>query len=158
MNKTAKRGPQRKASAHAARRKASDEHSPTLVLQGLGKSLLITVAIGAALTLTASLVAYFYVDPDLLIRPLALLASALTALLGGFTAAKINRESALLCGFLNGGAFTCLAILLSLFFKAYASGYAAWISAILHAAFLLLSVLGACLGQKKAPKKRRRHP
>lgn len=156
MNKTAKRGHPQKRTVHPHTHKATDEHSPIHILQGLAKSLLITASIGIALTISASLIAYFYTDPDLLIRPLALVASTLTALIGGFFAAKLNRESAILCGFLNGGAFTCLMILASLFFKAYASGYAALISALLHAAFMLLSLLGAYLGQKKAQKKRRR--
>jgi hypothetical protein len=109
------------------------------------------------LTLVASLGAYFYSDPNALILPLGIAASALTALLGGIVSARMQGHAALMSGLCNGVILTAAMILASLFFKSAAAGYSALVSAALHAGFLCLSVAGAYLGQKRTtPKKRRR--
>ena len=134
------------------------ETTPSLFFRHLGKSVLITFAAGALLLLLASLVAYFYKDPDALIAPLALMASALTALIGGFAAVRIHGHAALFCGLCNGCASMALMILASLFLKAYASGYSPGIALLFHLLFLLLSVAGAYLGLQRArPKSKKRH-
>lgn len=130
------------------------EEMPMGRITDLGKSLLITLGIGILLTLIASLIAYFSPDPNALIRPLGICAAALTALFGGFAAVRIHGHEALLCGILNGSVFMGLMILVSLFFKAEASGYAAWLSCLLHAGFVLLSIAGAYLGLKRKTRKR----
>lgn len=124
------------------------------------KSLLCTLATGLTLLLIASLAAYFTPDPARLTPALGLVASGLTALLGGIAAARIHKQGALICGLGNGAMLMAVMLLLSLFFTKEASGYGVWISAALHGGWMLLSVLGAFLGmpgKKRAAAKRRPH-
>ena len=126
-------------------------------LKKMLKSLLWTLLCGLLMNLIFSLGVYFYPDPDSLIPPLALLASALTALLGGVFSIRIHGQGVLLSGLCNGCAVTAVLMLLSLFFADHASGYSAGIALLLHTAFLLLSILGAYLGVRRAaPKKRKK--
>ena len=153
MNTTAKRNPKAKHTPHA--RKSTAESTAANFMKALFKSISITLGIGTVLLISASLAAYFYVDPATIIRPLALSASALTAFTGGIVAARMHQKSsALACGLRNGGILIALMILISLFLKPYASGYSAIVSLILHAAFLLLSVIGATVGKRSPQKKR----
>ncbi len=133
---------------------ASD--SPSMLGKHIGKSLLISVCVGFFLTLVGSLLAYFYVDPDRLIPAISLCSSAICALVGGFCAVRIHGHSALLCGTLNGLAMIALMMPISLFFGPYASGYSAAISALLHACYPLLSIVGAYLGLKHPKQKRKK--
>lgn len=139
-----------------SKKKRETEESPARFAQNLLKSLLITFAAGAVLTVAGSLVAYFSADPNVLILPLSLVAAALTALVGGFAAARINGSAAMLSGLINGTAMMAIMILASLFFKHDTSGYSAIVSLLLHAAFLLLSAIGGLLGQKRAKPRRRK--
>ena len=122
----------------------------------MGKSLLLTLLIGMGTVLCMSLVAYFYSDPDVLIRPLSLTAAGITAFFGGFCAIRIHGHSALFCGICNGVVFMSGMILLSLFFPTYASGYNAAVSCLLHIGFLALSVCGAFIGFRRSPRKKKR--
>ena len=128
------------------------QDSPLLLGKHIGKSLLITVLASLSLLLILSLAAYFYSDPDQLIRPLGLCSAGLAAFIGGIAAVRIHGHSALICGLLNGCAFTIILLLLSLFFRSHASGYSTGIACLLHAAILLISVGGAFLGLRRAPK------
>ena len=123
--------------------------SPASFVRHVGKSLLLSAAVTLTLALIASLAAYFSPDPDSLTRPLGIACAALTAFFGGVIAVRIHGHSALLCGLCNGSALMLFMILASLFFRPYASAYAAWLSCLLHVGFLLLSVAGAFLGMKK---------
>lgn len=121
------------------------------------KTFLITLAVGMGALLLFSLCAYFFPDPDPLIRPLALLAAAITAFVGGVVAGKIHGHAPFVCGATNGLLLLALMILLSLPFHSLAVGYTAWLSLLLHTAVLLLSIGGAVVGtQKRAPRRRRR--
>lgn len=137
---------------YAAKKAQPEEDSPALLARHMGKSLLITVGVGILLTVICSLIAYFCADPDSMIRPLSFCAAALTALAGGFIAVRIHKHAALICGLLNGSLCTALMILASLFFRAYSSGYAAWLSCLLHIGFMLLSVAGAYIGLQHGTK------
>ncbi len=151
---------QRKKHATKTYRQAdaqNGEASLTSLGKDIGKSLLITIGTALLLLTVASLVAYFQKDPDSLIRPLALLSSGLTAMIGGFAAVRIHKRSALICGLLNGSALTLLMLLLSLAFRPFASGYSGAVSFLLHTAFLLLSVAGAFLGLQRTPKQKHKH-
>lgn len=119
-------------------------------------AFLITLAIGAGLILMLSLGAYFHPDPDSIIRPLALVAAALTAFFGGFTAGKLRGGAPAVCGLINGILLTALMLLLSLCFRAHSSGYSPLVSTLIHAAVPVLSFVGALLGTKKTSKNIRR--
>ncbi len=125
------------------------------LLVGIGKSMAIAIATGVASLLLFSLLLYFSADPAPFILPAGLVCAALTAFVGGFAAGKTNRENAALAGLLCGSILMALMLLLSLFFGARASGYAAWIAALLHIAFLALSLLGATFGGKQKVKKKK---
>ena len=134
--------------------KQPEADSPSLWLRHLAKSLLITIVSALILLTAGSLIAYFTADPSALVQPIALVCSALTALIGGFAAVRIHKHSALFCGLLNGSATTALMLLASLFFRSHASGYSAGVSALLHTTFILFSVAGAFLGlPRKSPRR-----
>lgn len=142
---------------HRAARRAQteDDASSALFFRHIGKSFAITLLTAAALLLAASLLAYFLPDPAAYVTPLALTAAALTALIGGFCAARIHGRSALLCGLCNGMLFMGGMILVSLLLRRHAMGYGALESCLLHVGFLLCSVLGGFLGLKKAQPRRK---
>ena len=86
-------------------------------------------------------------------------AVALTAFLGGVVAKKRTGGAPALCGLINGMLLMGVMILLSFFFLSESSSYSALISTLLHAAVLILSVLGALAGSpkpKSAMRSRRR--
>lgn len=129
---------------------------PMIWIRHMGKSLLFTLGIGAALLILLSLGIYFCADPSRYVAPLGLTAAGLTALIGGFLAVRIHGHSALLCGLFNGGLLTLVTLLISLFMKPNASGYSTGIICLLHTLAILLSVAGAYAGLK-APKKKRKN-
>jgi len=147
-----RRTPPTHRSAHTA------EDRGALFSKETFRAFLITLAIGAGSILILSLAAYFYPDPDRIIHPLAYVAVALTAFLGGVIAKKRTGGAPALCGLINGMLLMGVMILLSFFFLSESSGYSALISTLLHAAVLILSVLGAIVGAQKpkAPTSRRR--
>ena len=123
------------------------------------RAFLITIAIGAGTILLLSLGAYFYPDPDRMILPLGLLAAALTSFFGGMVAKKRTGGAPALCGLINGMLLMGMMILLSFFCLPHSHGYSALVSTLLHAAVLILSVLGALAGTQKpkaATRSRRR--
>ena len=150
------RRPMRAEHRHT-RQKRHEESAGGFRLPQLAKSLAVTAAVGMVALLAASLLAYFLPDPTPWIRPLALLAAALTALIGGATAARLQKENAALCGLLNGCVCMAGMILLSLFFRSRASGDSTLVSILFHASFLLCSVVGGMLGKRK-PYARHLHP
>jgi len=139
----------------AQRSQPEDNSSPALFFRHIGKSVAITLFCGIALLLAFSLLAYFLPDPTAYITPMALIAAALTALIGGFCAVRIHGHSALLCGLCNGTVLMGIMILASLFLRRHALGYSPLMSCLVHVALLLLSVLGGYLGLKKAKPHRK---
>ena len=148
MQKTSSKARKHKP-VHTARHEPAGEASPSLLSKHLLKSLAITLGVGVVLIVIASLAAYFSPDPNALIAPLATLAAGLTAFLGGVIAVRIHGGGALISGLLNGSIFMAVMMLLSLCFARYSSGYSAGISCLLHAGFLLLSVAGGYVGNRK---------
>ena len=137
------------------RTQSEDDASASVFLRHIGKSLAVSILSGATLMLAFSLLAYFLPNPNVAIKPLALTAAALTALIGGFASVRIHGHAALLCGLCNGTLLMGGMILASLFLGAHASGYNALQSCLLHVAFLLFSVLGSYLGLKRPSIKRK---
>jgi putative membrane protein (TIGR04086 family) len=138
-----------------SRTQGEDDSSASTFFRHVAKSLAVSLLAGAGLVFAFSLLVYFLPDPNTAIKPLALTAAALTALIGGFAAVRIHGHAALLCGLCNGMLLMGGMILASLFLGAHASGYTALQSCLLHVAFLLLSVLGSYLGLKKPSLKRK---
>ena len=136
---------------------AGTQPSPTLWASHLLKALLIALAAGTALLLSATAIAYFTPNPSDWIPGLGLLASALTATVCGFATAKLHGHAALLCGLYSGTLCMLLMLLASLFFKLHATGYAAWFSTILHAGFVVCAIGGAYLGARQPKKRKRKH-
>ncbi len=145
---------ERKIHPHA--KKSNENDSPLAIwTKQLLRATLISLAIGLVLLIGLSLAAYFYADPDALVRPLGLVAAGLTAMVGGFATVRIHGDSALICGLLIGSILTALMMLASLFCTALSSEYSVGISALLHLGFMLLSVVGAYIGLKKTQKKKK---
>ena len=130
--------------------------------RALGEHLLKSVAISlltALLSLAVlSLAAYFTEDPAALLLPMGLTAAAITAFTGGFAAVRLHRKSALLCGLSNGCTMLAIMLVLSLFFGNASSAHSPLTSILLHAGYLLLSVLGAFVAlPRTAGTPRKRH-
>ncbi len=133
--------------------------SGALLFSDALKSFPLSIGIGFLTLLCFSLVAYFQKDPTRWILPLGLAAAAITAFFGGWILVRRHRCAALLCGLLSGTLLGCLLLILSLFFVKYATGYAVWLSCLIHIAFLLCSVAGAYAGfprPSKHPAKRKK--
>lgn len=156
---TAKQTDKRNRHATRGRRSSnarSQEYGSARTLPRAAKSFLITLAVGAALLLIAAIWIYFMPDPSPVIRPVGIAVAALTALIGGVVTGKLHGSAPALCGLLNGALLSALMLLLSFFFRPLAAGYAAWISALLHAMIPLCSIAGAMMGVRKKPAPRRK--
>ena len=140
-----------------ARKKSKGENEASMagLFANLRYSLPATLGIFLGLNLIASLGLYFLKDPTPYLKPLSYLVSAITAFFGGWFLCKKQKNSALFCGLINGSLFLCLLLLISLFFRPYATGYGPLLSAALHLGFLALSVLGGYMGLPRAKKKTR---
>ena len=124
------------------------------------RAFLLTLAIGAGCILLLSLAACFYPDPGSILLPLGYFAAALTSFFGGVMAKKCTGGAPALCGLINGMLLMGVMILFSFFFLSESHGYSALISSLLHAAVLILSVLGALAGApkpKSATRNRRKY-
>lgn len=156
MKQAMKRHPKKVVPAGRRQEKRREEDSPAHFFKTALGALLWSIGIGATLCVAAALVAYFSPDPTRMILPLGLSASALTALLGGVIAIRMHGHGALVAGLTNGALLMALMILGSLFCKPLATGYTAWLSLLLHTLFLLLSVVGASVGRRRTPKRKKR--
>ena len=151
-----KRVDKRRPSRAGADRASANSQKNAPSIKIACKALLFTVAIGLGILLVASLLVYFYKDPAPLLLPIGLLASALTAFLGGMVAGRMQRRALLASGLLNGVLFCVLMLLLSPMLRSQAHAYSSGLSALMHAVFLLLSVLGALSAPKKPTKRKRK--
>ncbi|MBQ7173117.1 MAG: TIGR04086 family membrane protein [Clostridia bacterium] len=133
--------------------KPDGENSMAGLFSNLRYSLPATLGIFLGLNLIVSLILYFLKDPAPYVLPLSYVVSAVTAFFGGYILCKKQKSSALFCGLVNGSLFLCLLLLISLFFRSYATGYGPLLSAALHIAFLALSVVGGYAGLPRVPSK-----
>ena len=132
--------------SNRSRTTPKEEPSMASLFSHLTVSLPATIGIFLALNLVFSLILYFLKDPAPFITPLAFLSSAASAFCGGWILCRRQRNSALLCGLINGCFFLCILLLVSLFFRASSSGYSPLVSAALHLCSLLFSILGGFAG------------
>jgi putative membrane protein (TIGR04086 family) len=156
MKQKVKRHPKKTVPVVRRQEKAREEASPAQFFKNAFHALLWSIGTAILLCVAAALAAYYSPDPTRIILPLGLSASALTALLGGMIAIRTHGHGALLAGLSNGALLMALMILGSLFCKPLATGYATWLSLLLHAIFLCLSVVGATLGRRRTPKRKKR--
>lgn len=156
MKQAVKRHPKKSVPVGRRQENIPLEDSPAQFFRHALHALLWSIGVGVLLCVAAALAAYFSPDPTRMILPLGLSASALTALLGGVISIRRHGHGALLAGLTNGALLMALMILGSLFCKPLASGYATWLSLLLHALFLFLSVVGASLGRRRTQKRKKR--
>lgn len=119
----------------------------------------LTLGVGAVILLLAALAASFTPDPGRLIRPLAIAAAGLTYLSAGMIAAKLRPDAPLAAGAINGLILAAISLAFSLLFRKSATAFPAYLTALLHAGMILLSLLGAylyVLKKRKQPRKKKR--
>ena len=122
-------------------------------LYGFGISLLI----GICLLFAVSAVIYSTDDPHRFVAPAALSVLYISALLGGFFAAKLNRGSALLCGLLTAVMLLALLFLLSLFVDPSLTEDKSLVAALGERGIAIgISCLGSAIGVSNKKKKPRR--
>ena len=141
-------------------RKIATSENSLFFRNSLG-TLLLTLAVGGGLLLLFSLILSFTPDPLSLALPAGLLATAITAFMGGFFATRLYHFPALSAGLISGILLTALSLLFSLLFTknaaCYATGYSAVVSALLHACVIGISLGGAFWGGRTpTPNKHRK--
>ncbi len=123
-------------------------------LCGLG----IAMAVGICLLFAMSAVIYSTNDPNRFVSPAALSVLYISSLFGGFSAAKLNRGSALLCGLLSSCMLLAILFLMSLFVEPTLATDRSLIASLGERGIAIgISVLGAAIGvsnKKKRPKRR----
>ena len=123
-------------------------------LRGLAVAMLCCTV----LLFLVSVAIYSTSDPNRFVTPAALSVLYISALLGGFTAAKLNRGSALLCGTLTALFFLVVLFLPSFLMDASLSAERSIPLALgLRGIAVGISILGAYIGvsnKKKKPKRR----
>ena len=142
-------------SAPTVRNEARDD-SPILPLM-LKSSLLgaLAAAVCGLIMLTAlSAIAISSPDPTSLLLPLGLGALLPSNFVGGFVTVKKVGEYPLVCGMVCGATFTLFSLFFALILRGLpSSGYSFAVSALLHGAAVLFSVLGAFAGNVKKKRK-----
>ena len=118
----------------------------------------IAIAVGICLLLALSAVIYSTNDPNRFVSPASLSVLYISSLFGGFSAARLNRGSALLCGLLSSCMLLAILFLTSLFVEPSPAVDTSLVAAIGQRGIAVgISVLGAAIGvsnQKKRPKRR----
>ncbi|MBQ8140839.1 MAG: TIGR04086 family membrane protein [Clostridia bacterium] len=117
----------------------------------------VSVAVTVVLWFASAAAAYANPDPDSVTAVFGLFTVYIASLSAGFSAAKINKGNALVCGLFSGAVLTLFLFFVSLFFdESYSSGYSLPVSLLLRASMLLMSVFGAFIGSYRRAKPRRR--
>ena len=144
--------------AHKKMRKRTHENGSDgfgLLRHALTGTAISAIA-GAALLLISAGIAYSCDDPHSVTTPLALLSLYLSALIGGFSASRMHRSDALLCGTVSGGVLMLLYLLLSCFLsEGFETPLPLYLLLILRLMIVVCAILGGFLGLPR-PKKRRR--
>lgn len=112
----------------------------------------VTVAVGAMLLLSLALSAVVYStsDPSAYVTPVAFTVLYISALAGGFTASRLNRHSAVLCGVTVGMVLLVIMFVFSLAVKSsLGADYGVEGEIGLRAAVIVCSLMGAFIGVMK---------
>ncbi len=150
------------ASTRQKRRgRAESENSPSELvkaLTGAGFGILSGCIVGAILLLIGAGIVYAQADPDPFVRPVGIIALALSSLLAGWFAEKKSHASAPLVGLFTGFGFTLLCWLLTIFANPVLStDTSVFLLTVGRGIQLLITVGGAYLGKRRPkPVKRRR--
>lgn len=125
----------------------------TAFLSGLF-GLCVAAGLGIVLVLIMSVIAGANPDPDALTGPLGLAALAVSALAGGFAAARHGRRAGLLCGLFSGALTVLLVMTGNLCFPdgtraALTLGLAPEVKAGLYAVVVILSAVGGLVGRRR---------
>ena len=109
------------------------------------------------ITFVISAILYQTEDPTKYIMPAAFSSLYISSLFGGFTASKLNKGSALLCGIGVGVILLLLTFVISLVIpNEHSSDYGVLESLSLRAALAICPVLGAFIGVSGASKSKKR--
>ena len=120
------------------------------------KGLLVSILSSAVLLLLFGWICYTREDPSALLGILGRAGLYISAFLGGFFAAKFNREKGLLSGLAAGGAFMLFVIMLSLFLRSGSESikFMTWVMFLL---ILLIGTAGGYLGVPSGKKRKRKN-
>lgn len=139
------------------KRRSPGPSRPPSAPRSLALGLLWAAGAVVVLLFVFSAIVYSTPDPGSLTLPAALAAAYISAFVGGFAAAWINRGDALACGLVVGVTYFALVVLLSLMAPGgAASRLGFWLSAGLHALVIGFSVFGALAGVSMRESGRRR--
>ena len=121
------------------------------------RGLIASVFCLAILLFPISAIVYASADPNHYVIPASLLILYVSSLVGGFSAAKLNRGSALLCGILTGLLYLAILIPCSLLIDpTLSSDPGVALSLGLKGILLVVSVLGALIGVTNKKKRKRK--
>ena len=132
-------------------KKSADKN---VLVFGIMKGVLAGVGAAAALMLIAAAIAYGTPDPGRLTEPLGYAVLALSALCGGIFSVRFTGDG-ILSGLIFGSAMSLLFWALSIIPVGWESTLSAGISALMHLVPCAAGTLGALIGKKRAPKRRR---
>lgn len=123
---------------------------------------LVAVLTAVLLAFVLAAILYKTADPARYVTPTAFSALYVSALLGGFTATRLNKGSALLCGLAVGVLLVALAFVASLpVGNKLSSDYGITLSVALRAAVIGCALMGAFIGAAKSfdtkNKKKKQH-
>lgn len=122
--------------------------------------ILISVAVILLLSIIVSAIIYQTDDPAIYVAPAAYSVLYVSALMGGFMAARFNKKSALLCGLIVGCGLILLTFIISLTIpKELSTDYGIIENISLRLAIIVCSIIGAFIGvsDRSTVKKRKNH-
>ncbi len=136
------------------------QHTDASFARNILKGFLFELLIGMLLLLAFAIYIYRSNDPDAVLIPCTFISLYLTAFIGGFATARINKNGSAICGGITG---ILTLLLLGAIFPFIptlsASPYSSSANTLLHFAILPLSLAGALLAGRVSERKslRRKH-
>ena len=149
-----KRGSERKSERFTDPIKSPEPKS--LFLNSV-RGALVSLAACIILLLLSSVAVYSTADPNRYVAPTAVCVLLISALFGGFAAARMNGRSALLCGSATALIFLTILFLLSFTVSgSFSLGYSASLAFGIRGIAIGISILGAFIGSKPKKQKHKR--